>query len=213
MDVFVSYSRNDEIVAERVADALRGEGFRAWRDDRLPAHRTYGDVIEERLKSAAGGPGTVVGRRREIAMGPGRGGYGARRRAPLSRRCSTEQYRRSPSTRSNAPTFAAGTVRRTLPGWGKLKDSIPRSPERRRRARRPRRIQRAPVVDLRAAVPEHERRSRAGIFQRRHQRGHHHRPVQDFGAGGRRAEHGLHLQGPVGRRGGSRAQARRQPCS
>ena len=52
-DVFVSYSRSDELVAQRVADALCGEGFRAWRDDQLPAHRTYADVIEERLKSAA----------------------------------------------------------------------------------------------------------------------------------------------------------------
>src|SRR3954452_21488204 len=52
-DVFVSYARSDEPAAVRVADALRGEGFCAWRDDELPAHRTYADVIEERLKSAA----------------------------------------------------------------------------------------------------------------------------------------------------------------
>ena len=35
------------------------------------------------------------------------------------------------------------------------------------------------AVDRGAAVPEHERRSRAGIFRRRHRRGHHHRPVAD----------------------------------
>src|SRR4051812_10111781 len=51
-DVFVSYARTDEAEAARVADALRGEGFRVWRDDELPAHRAYADVIEERLKSA-----------------------------------------------------------------------------------------------------------------------------------------------------------------
>ncbi|HET7574996.1 MAG TPA: TIR domain-containing protein [Sphingomicrobium sp.] len=51
-DVFVSYARADEPVAERVADSLRADGYRVWRDDQLPAHRTYGDVIEERLKSA-----------------------------------------------------------------------------------------------------------------------------------------------------------------
>ena len=33
------------------------------------------------------------------------------------------------------------------------------------------------AVDRRAAVPEHERRSRAGVFRRRHDRGHHHRAV------------------------------------
>ncbi|HVU29674.1 MAG TPA: TIR domain-containing protein [Sphingomicrobium sp.] len=52
-DVFVSYARSDEKAAERVAEALCAEGFRAWRDDQLPAHRTYADVIEERLKSAS----------------------------------------------------------------------------------------------------------------------------------------------------------------
>src|SRR6478672_6169177 len=51
-DVFVSYARPDEPHAERVAEALRSEGYRAWRDDELPAHRAYADVIEERLKSA-----------------------------------------------------------------------------------------------------------------------------------------------------------------
>src|SRR3954466_2443399 len=52
-DVFVSYARNDEPHAERVAEALRAHGFEAWRDDELPAHRAYAEVIEERLASAA----------------------------------------------------------------------------------------------------------------------------------------------------------------
>jgi len=51
-DVFVSYARPDEPHAARVADALRSEGYRVWRDDELPAHRAYSEVIEERLKSA-----------------------------------------------------------------------------------------------------------------------------------------------------------------
>ena len=51
-DVFVSYARPDEPHAERVADALRALGYRVWRDDELPAHRSYADVIEERLNSA-----------------------------------------------------------------------------------------------------------------------------------------------------------------
>ena len=51
-DVFVSYARPDEPQAERVADALRALGYEVWRDDELPAHRNYADVIEERLKSA-----------------------------------------------------------------------------------------------------------------------------------------------------------------
>jgi adenylate cyclase len=51
-DVFVSYARTDEAMAERVADALRADGYDVWRDDQLPAHRAYADVIEERLKAA-----------------------------------------------------------------------------------------------------------------------------------------------------------------
>jgi len=51
-EVFVSYARPDEAHAERVAEALRAEGFGVWRDDELPAHRAYADVIEERLKNA-----------------------------------------------------------------------------------------------------------------------------------------------------------------
>jgi adenylate cyclase len=51
-DVFVSYARPDELVAGRVAKALRSEGYGVWRDDELPAHGAYAEVIEERLKSA-----------------------------------------------------------------------------------------------------------------------------------------------------------------
>jgi adenylate cyclase len=51
-DIFVSYARPDEPHAERVAEALRAEGYGVWRDDQLPAHRAYAEVIEERLNSA-----------------------------------------------------------------------------------------------------------------------------------------------------------------
>ena len=51
-DVFVSYARQDEPQARRVAEALRAEGYQVWRDDELPAHRGYAEVIEERLSAA-----------------------------------------------------------------------------------------------------------------------------------------------------------------
>jgi adenylate cyclase len=51
-DVFVSYARTTEAIAESVCEALRSSGFSVWRDDELPAHRAYGDVIEERLKAS-----------------------------------------------------------------------------------------------------------------------------------------------------------------
>ena len=51
-DIFISYARSTAAKAQQVADALRALGYEVWRDDELPAHRAYGDVIEERLKAA-----------------------------------------------------------------------------------------------------------------------------------------------------------------
>lgn len=51
-EVFISYARASEPQALRVADALRDLGYGVWRDDELPAHRAYGEVIEERLRAA-----------------------------------------------------------------------------------------------------------------------------------------------------------------
>ena len=51
--VFVSYARSDEDLAAEVADGLREAGYEVWRDDELPAHRAYAEVIEERIKGAS----------------------------------------------------------------------------------------------------------------------------------------------------------------
>src|SRR5690349_6542491 len=51
-DVFISYARENAAVAQQVAEALRGLGFAVWRDDEIPAHRAYAEVIEERLHAA-----------------------------------------------------------------------------------------------------------------------------------------------------------------
>jgi adenylate cyclase len=51
-DVFVSYARPDEAYAKRVAEGLQDRGYQVWRDDELPAHRGYAEVIEERLQNA-----------------------------------------------------------------------------------------------------------------------------------------------------------------
>ena len=50
--VFISYARPDEPLAARIADSLREGGFEVWRDDQLPAHRPYAEVIEERINGA-----------------------------------------------------------------------------------------------------------------------------------------------------------------
>jgi adenylate cyclase len=51
-DVFVSYARSTVSQAELIADELRAMGYSVWRDDQLPAHRAFSEVIEERLRAA-----------------------------------------------------------------------------------------------------------------------------------------------------------------
>jgi adenylate cyclase len=51
-DVFISYARSTTTQAQQVAEALRTLGYSVWRDDELPAHRDYSEVIEERLRTA-----------------------------------------------------------------------------------------------------------------------------------------------------------------
>src|SRR5579871_4512313 len=51
-DVFISYARSTEAQAKRLGAALAALGYGVWRDDELPPHRAYGEVIEERLNAA-----------------------------------------------------------------------------------------------------------------------------------------------------------------
>jgi adenylate cyclase len=51
-DIFISYARSTASQAQAVAVALRGLGYDVWSDDELPPHRSYAEVIEERLQAA-----------------------------------------------------------------------------------------------------------------------------------------------------------------
>ncbi len=51
-DVFISYARSTEPQARQIGEALRALGYGVWRDDEIPAHRAYADVIRERLSAA-----------------------------------------------------------------------------------------------------------------------------------------------------------------
>ncbi|HEY1415421.1 MAG TPA: TIR domain-containing protein [Caulobacteraceae bacterium] len=51
-DVFISYARSTETQARQIGEALRALGYGVWRDDEIPAHRAYADVIRERLNEA-----------------------------------------------------------------------------------------------------------------------------------------------------------------
>jgi pimeloyl-ACP methyl ester carboxylesterase len=50
--VFISYARSTANEAQQIAAALRALGYEVWRDDELPPHRDYTEVIEERLREA-----------------------------------------------------------------------------------------------------------------------------------------------------------------
>lgn len=51
-DIFISYARSTEAQAQRIAELLREAGHVVWRDDELPAHLPYADVIETQLRMA-----------------------------------------------------------------------------------------------------------------------------------------------------------------
>jgi adenylate cyclase len=51
-DVFISYARSTENAAKAIGEALRGLGYGVWRDDEIPAHRAFAEVIEERLSAS-----------------------------------------------------------------------------------------------------------------------------------------------------------------
>jgi len=53
-DVFLSYARQNAVIARRIAETLRKSGYSVWFDEQLPAHRPYSDVIAAELESAAG---------------------------------------------------------------------------------------------------------------------------------------------------------------
>lgn len=52
VDVFISYSRDNQSVVRKLADAVKAEGYSVWWDDELPPHLSYGDVITEKIAEA-----------------------------------------------------------------------------------------------------------------------------------------------------------------
>lgn len=51
-DIFLSYSREDQITARRYAEALKAEGFSVWWDQALDAGESFDKVTEQALKDA-----------------------------------------------------------------------------------------------------------------------------------------------------------------
>ncbi|MGV7120736.1 YARHG domain-containing protein [Sphingopyxis sp. 550A] len=52
VDVFISYSRDNKARVAEIANAVAAAGYDVWWDAELPPHRSYGDVITEKIGSA-----------------------------------------------------------------------------------------------------------------------------------------------------------------
>lgn len=51
-DVFISYAREDKESAKRLADAIEARGWTVWWDRRIPAGKSYEDVIQQAIDDA-----------------------------------------------------------------------------------------------------------------------------------------------------------------
>jgi formylglycine-generating enzyme required for sulfatase activity len=51
-DIFISYKREDQPIARKLADALEGEGWTVWWDPKLRAGERFNDVIERALRES-----------------------------------------------------------------------------------------------------------------------------------------------------------------
>ena len=121
--VFVSYARTDEPLAQQVADCLRSDGFQVWRDDELPAHRPYAEVIEERINGARA---VVVLWSAEAAKS-----HWVRAEADTARGAATLVQASLDGTLPPMPfnqiqcaDLKAWDGQRTAPGWRKLLGSV-----------------------------------------------------------------------------------------
>jgi len=52
VDVFISYSRHDKDAVAPLAEKVEAAGYDVWWDAELPPHKSYGDVITEKIGSA-----------------------------------------------------------------------------------------------------------------------------------------------------------------
>ena len=170
--------------AKELADAIGARRARGLVGPAHPGRIALQPAIDHALKDAEAVVVLWSETSVEFGLGPGRGRRGPRQRA----------------ARSGTPRRLQGAARIPAIPVGR---PIPLERRRGRGARRlcssaiakhrdagageaeastasAKAAAREPVLDLRAAVRQHERRSRTGIFQRRHHRGHHHRSCRRF---------------------------------
>ena len=122
-----------------MAEALRALGYGVWRDDELPAHRAYAEVIEERLRaakavvviwSAEAAKSQWVRAEADIAREAGHAGPAAR---------STARHAPMPFNRIQCADLAGWSGDLEAPGWRKVVASVAELTGGRRRGARVRR--------------------------------------------------------------------------
>ena len=191
--VFLSYARDDAQLAKQLAEGIGHAGHEVWWDHHLQGGSRFASEIDRQLKSAEAvvvlWTETSVNSawvQDEAAEGPefqaAGAGHARWSEAPLGfRQFHTVDLGSWDEDRQPKSLTSCSTQLR-------IPSVISRQGPRRARLLR----RKSPSPGLRPAVRQHERRSRAGIFQRRHHRGHHHRPVESFGVVGHRAQQRVH---------------------
>ena len=190
-DVFVSYARSDKARVAPLVAAIEAQGWSVWWDPAIATGQEFDDQIAAELKAASAvlvvwTPTSVESRwvRGEARDAAERGILVPVRFEGAACRSTCGRFIRPTSTigaRIRAVRTGAGGASRArhrdrAPARvpiGEVGRHIGAIRGRRRSSRR----------DLRPALRQHERRSGAGVLQRRHHRGHHHRPEQGLGAG------------------------------
>src|SRR4051812_25724942 len=112
-DVFISYARENQVFAQRVAEAVRREGYDVFWDDDLPPHLSYGEVITEKIGSARAA--IVIWSKDAAASEWVRAEADlARSHKKLIQTSIDDHPLPMPSTRSNMPRSATGRASRII---------------------------------------------------------------------------------------------------
>lgn len=123
VDVFISYSRDNQDVVRKLAEAVKREGYAVWWDDELPPHLAYGDVIAEKVGqaraaivvwSAAAAASEWV--RAEADM--------ARNQKKLIQTSIDDRMPPMPFNQLHFASLSGWDGGDDHPGWGKVKESL-----------------------------------------------------------------------------------------
>ena len=217
-DVFVSYARSDKARVAPLVAAIEAKGWSVWWDPEITPGQEFDDQIDAEIDAAKAV--LVVWTPVSVASRWVRGEAREAAERGILVPVRFEQARLPMDVRAIHTT--------DLDGWSEDPASAPAQECLRALGAMIARAQASrsaktgsasallgkgfrALLDLRAALRQHERRSRAGVFQRRHHRRHHHRSEQGLGAGGHLAQQRLPVQGQACRHPEGRARAEGQP--